>query len=176
MARKTSPSPSNRSRPCAKSTPRWISTSIRAATVSSTRIAPQATTSNRRNGPSPARSISSPGILPEARAVAPQAHLALIEAERMHLAAHPLSTRQARLVAALLDVMADRFYAAHRENPELILFATDRADYRRKVLAASPAMALIAALAEGYARLATIAHRVPDEAVSQMDVRDFMVS
>lgn len=108
--------------------------------------------------------------------MSPEAHLVLIEAELALFVSHPLSTRQARLVAALLDVMPDRVYAARRESAGSILFATDRADYRRKVLAASPAMALIAALAEGQARLATIAYRVPAEAVEQMDVRDFMVS
>src|SRR5690606_38420332 len=138
----------------------------------------------RGKRPLPARSTSLPSISPPERAMDRRrrdgagfaVHLGLIADEIAFLARRPLSARQGRLVAALLDVASDRAYAALREGPGEIGEATDRADYRDRALARSPALALIGRMQAGMATLRVEAVPVPEDAVADLDVGDLMVS
>lgn len=99
---------------------------------------------------------------------------ALAEAE-----AAPLSTRKARLCAALLDDFCDRAWEALKVEPERAFGAEDVLTFRARLRAVSPAMAAVMALAEnrsGGPRLEIQAVAVASGDYPTLSVQDFMVS
>ena len=72
-------------------------------------------------------------------------HLALIEAEYAEALAHPLSSRQAMLVAVLLDKYPDRLFDARRNTAlDRVLHAEDVLAFRTRLGALLPALGLLA--------------------------------
>jgi hypothetical protein len=85
--------------------------------------------------------------------------------------AAPLSAKRAMLAALLLDAAADALFAASREDDVL--------EFRTRLAASSPALALIfalCALREGGPHLVTEAVTVPPAAYDTLDIPDLMVS
>jgi hypothetical protein len=99
---------------------------------------------------------------------------ALAEAE-----AAPLSVRKARIAAVLLDDFTERAWNRWKRQPERVFGAEDLLAFRARVRVLCPAMATLAALAEGAAtgpRLEVRAVAVPLEDYPGLSVHDFMVS
>jgi hypothetical protein len=107
-------------------------------------------------------------------------HLALIKAEYARSLATPLSSRQALLVAVLLDHLPDRVFSAFRtEAPEKVYSAEDILAYRALLREESPALATIfdlCAMQPGGPRLQIVAIEVPITEYPKLAVEDFMVS
>lgn len=97
------------------------------------------------------------------------AHLAYLQAELVAARTTPLSSRQALLVAMLIDAYADRLFAAQSEADDILSF-------RAGLAGGSPALALVFDLAAGRARLVTEAVKVPVADYGALSVQDFMVS
>ena len=107
-------------------------------------------------------------------------HLALLEAEYAEALAHPLSSRQAMLVAVLLDKYPDRLFDARRNTAlDRVLHAEDVLAFRTRLGALLPALGLVfalCALAPGGPRLVTKAVAVPLPDYPALPLADFMVS
>lgn len=97
------------------------------------------------------------------------AHWRYLRAEQAAALAAPLSARKALLVTMLCDAYADRLFAAQDAVDDVLAF-------RAGLAAASPALALIFALAAGRARLVTEAVSVPVADYGTLSVQDFMAS
>jgi hypothetical protein len=107
------------------------------------------------------------------------AHFAYIEAEYADALAHPLSARQAMLVAVLLDKFADRMFFAWRVTaPEKTFHAEDVLAFRARLREHTPALGLIFDLCAvpQRAHLVTKAIEVPIADYSKLSTADFMVS
>jgi hypothetical protein len=107
-------------------------------------------------------------------------HFALIETEYAEALAHPLSARQAMLVAVLLDKYADRLFYARRDTaPEKLFYAEDVLAFRTRLAAAMPALDSVfalCALAPDGPRLVTRTVAVPLPDYPSLPLADFMVS
>ena len=100
------------------------------------------------------------------------AALAALETQFAAAQAAPLSRQKAMIVALLIDDLANRLFAAAPEADDILVF-------RSGLAAASPALALVfalAALQPDGARLVTEAVEVPLAEYSALTVEDFMVS
>jgi hypothetical protein len=96
-------------------------------------------------------------------------HRDYLEGEWQSLRAAPLSARKARLVAALVDAYVDRLFAAAPDDGDIL-------EFRTGMVAGSPQLGRIMALASGRGDLVLEAVAVPVAQYGSLSVEDFMVS